>query len=118
MLMRKIVLLLGVLLFVPSISYADKWCTGKVKYTGVSKHGVVFVNGPGGMPSVYLCNIVNQENAVKVEACKHMYATLLAAKAAEKNVSITFTPEPSSCSSFTGWVYAPGVNWVFSEVSQ
>lgn len=88
-------------------------CQGKIGDLGVVRSGTVYVNGPSGLPSVYLCNLATAQNNVDPEACKAMYSTLLAAKAADRNVDITFLPAlTNACSEFSSWTYAPNVNWV------
>lgn len=61
-------------------AFADTHCKGKVAYLAIGRGGMVLVNGPGGLPSVYLCNVQNKVNNVEVESCKAMYSTLLTAK--------------------------------------
>jgi len=91
---------------------ADSFCTGKIKTLAISKSGVLLVGGPGGLPSTYLCNTETKINNVEPSACKATYGMLLAAKAQAKDVSITFNPGISSCSSVASWGWATNFNWV------
>ncbi|HCG8219563.1 hypothetical protein NB520_19700 [Vibrio antiquarius] len=95
-------------------STAETWCEGKVTSIGVKKSGLVYASGPGGLPVVYLCNLQNKVNDVEVESCKAMYSSLLAAKAQNANVKITFSPDIESCSSVPSWAYADDLNWVIT----
>ncbi|MCG7563005.1 MULTISPECIES: hypothetical protein [Pseudoalteromonas] len=112
-LLKKISVSLVFLVSLPA--FADSFCTGKVTKLGVGRHGVVYVSGPGGLPVVYLCNLQGKSNGIETESCKAMYSSLLAAKAQNKPVSITFNPNIGSCSGLSSWRYAPNVNWVISE---
>ncbi|TOK25039.1 hypothetical protein CGI23_11560 [Vibrio parahaemolyticus] len=96
-------------------AFADTHCKGKVAYLAIRREGTVLVNGPGGLPSVYLCNVKHKTNNVEVESCKAMYSTLLAAKSQDKVVNITFLPNIDSCSSLKSWSVAKNINWVFAS---
>ncbi|GLR04321.1 hypothetical protein GCM10007906_19080 [Vibrio hyugaensis] len=114
--MKTILSLVGLLALVttfPAIS--DTHCKGKVTYLAIGRSGTVLVNGPGGLPSVYLCNVQNKVNNIEVESCKAIYSTLLAAKSQDKTVNITFLPNIDSCSSFKSWSVAKNLNWVFAS---
>lgn len=95
-------------------SWAETHCEGKVTSIGIKKSGTVYTSGPGGLPVVYLCNLQNKMNDVEVESCKAMFSNLLAAKAQNKNVKITFDPDIESCSSVPSWADAKYLNWVIS----
>ncbi|MES1192623.1 MAG: hypothetical protein ABUS47_16300 [Steroidobacter sp.] len=112
--MLKKLIVTCTILLIATPAFADSpSCIGKIGDLGVVRSGTVYVNGPGGLPSVYICNLATTQNNVDPEACKAMYSTLLAAKAADKNVDITFLPAlTNTCSEFSGWTYAPNVNWV------
>lgn len=114
--MNKIVCLIGLFISVVTIpAFADTHCRGKVTYLAIGRGGTVLVSGPGGLPSVYICNVQNKYNDVEVESCKTMYSTLLAAKSQDKAVNITFLPNIDSCSSFKSWSVAKNLNWVFAS---
>jgi len=114
--MRRFFLVTAILLSMNSVAKADLICSGNVKFVGVGKYGVLMAEGPGGLPLVYLCNVVTENNGVKPEACKSMHATLLAAKMAAKPVSITFNPNPNiSCGDFNSWSWASNLNWIYNR---
>ena len=96
-------------------AFADTHCKGKVAYLANGRGGTVLVNGPGGLPSVYICKVQLKINNVEVESCKAMYSTLLAAKSQDKVVNITFLPNIDSCSSLKSWSVAKNINWVFAS---
>jgi len=84
------------LLSLTSISIADTMCKGKIEYMGIGRSGVLLVKGPGGLPATYLCNTEVEMNNVKPSACKAAHGMLLAAKIADKDVSVTFNPNITS----------------------
>lgn len=102
-----------VLLCVSTSVFADSACKGKIEYTGVGRGGAVLVKGPGELPATYLCSVESKMNNVEPNACRAVYSTLLAAKMADKEVSITFNPEISSCESVKAWGWAENFNWIF-----
>lgn len=109
--MKKILLFVGlVVAVIAPLAFADTHCN-----LAIGRGGMVLVNGPGGLPNVYLCNVQNKVNNVEVESCKAMYSTLLAAKSQDKAVNITFLPNIDSCSSFESWSVAKNLNWVFAS---
>lgn len=115
----KMLLRVGVLiisLFFGVAAFADMHCTGSIMALGVNRSGLMYVNGPGGLPSVYICNLFSEENGVKPDACKAMYAELLTAYSAGAAVHVTFLPAPSyGCSEFSSWSYAPNINWILRQ---
>ncbi|UTZ25495.1 hypothetical protein HB761_01305 [Vibrio campbellii] len=114
--MNKIVCLVGLFISVVTLpALADTHCKGKVTYLAIGRGGTVLVSGPGGLPSVYICNVQHKTNNVEVESCKAMYSTLLAAKSQDKVVNITFLPNIDSCSSLKSWSVAKNINWVFAS---
>lgn len=111
--MLKKISLLFVLIFSVEASSRDFFCTGKITILAINRSGTLLVGGPGGLPSTYLCNIETKTNNVEPSACKATYNMLLAAKAQGKEVSITFNPTISSCSSVASSGWATNFNWVF-----
>ena len=111
---KKLISILFLSLF-SFFASADYFCTGEVQTVGVKRGGVVVVKGPGGLPSVYLCNLSSTVNNVTPEACRAVYSTLLAAEAQGAKVSITFNPNISSCNSLPSWDYARNFNWVLTQ---
>ncbi|WP_148049867.1 hypothetical protein [Gallaecimonas pentaromativorans] len=101
------------LIFISFSSLADTRCDGKISDLAIGHGGVVLVTIPEQFSAVYICSVVDKQNGVDPEACRAMYSTLLAAKAAEKSVSITFLPAISSCSMNKSWAWAQNINWIF-----
>ncbi|WP_251359725.1 hypothetical protein [Kangiella sp. TOML190] len=104
-----------ILLLASSWSIGDTWCTGELNQLAVGRSGTVFVQGPGGLKGVYLCNLNLKNNNVEPEACKAMYSVLLAAKSQSREVSITFNPNIESCQSIPSWTWATNFNWAFMK---
>lgn len=89
-------------------AYASTYvCTGTVTYLGVDSvdNGVIVVGGPGGLPDIGLCSL-SQAGAFTTDACKAIYATLLAAKLSGQTISISFS-DNLTCSTQPAWG-APG----------
>ena len=47
---------------------ADSFCTGKISALSVGRSGTVMIQGPGGLPYIYLCNTENKFNNVETSA--------------------------------------------------
>lgn len=103
-----LIILLGGISF---SSIADTHCIGKVEGLGMGKGGILYVSGPGGLPATYLCSVHSKSNNVETEACKVIYSQLLAAKAQNETVNITFNPA-TPCTSAKSWGWAANFNWV------
>ncbi|USH03689.1 hypothetical protein K6Q96_06765 [Grimontia kaedaensis] len=91
--------------------YADSFCKGKIETLAVGRGSVLLISGPGGLPSTYLCDLSEKQNNVDPEACRAIYSLLLAAKAQDKSVNITFNPNIKSCSGVASWNWARDFNW-------
>jgi len=92
----------------PKATYA---CTGTVATLALNPLGLVVTN-VGSLSYVYLCNVTTTYNGVTAEACKAIYAHLLAAKLSAQTVafffddSLTCTTHPV-WANLTGWYYGP-----------
>ena len=79
-------------------------CTGQVSYLGLEGGGNVVVALTNGPTIHSMCNIVNQgEYTVAPAVCKTMYATLLAAKLTERQVTIYYADNGYTCNTFPNW---------------
>ena len=108
--MKKIIFISSLLFSFNSI--ADSSCLGKISALSIGRGGTVLVQGPGGLPSVYLCNTEYKYNNVEASACNAIYSTLLSAHAQNKEVNITFNPSIPSCSGVKSWAVATNFNWI------
>ena len=89
-------------------------CTGVVSKIGVGVDGHVVVSGPGGLNSVFICNINGITNGVTVDLCKSMYSGLLTSYATGSPTIISFTNN-TACSAFQPWQYAQNIGWVIQQ---
>jgi hypothetical protein len=104
------ILLSMTLLVVPA--HAAYVCSGTVTYLGFdSGSGTLTVAGPGGLPPIYICSMVNNTAGWTTETCKTAYATLLAAKLSGQTADIFFgdnltcTTQPAWSTATEGNVY-------------
>jgi hypothetical protein len=78
-------------------------CAGRVAYLALGQGGTVQVSIGFGV--WYLCDLGSARNGFTLEACRGAYASLLAAHAQGRRVSIFFNvPEPTACSAFGSWI--------------
>lgn len=99
-------------LVVPSARAAID-CTGTITNLSLqlSTAGTVTLSLSGGPTYTYLCDIADAgRNGVAPVVCKAMYASLLTAKATNKQVLIRFN-DYDSCSSVPAWGNAGSLGW-------
>ena len=89
-------------------------CSGVVSKIGVGVDGHVVVSGPGGLNSVFICNINGITNGITVDLCKSMYSSLLSSYASGSTAIISFTNN-TACTAFQSWQYAPNIGWVLQQ---
>ncbi|WP_432720760.1 hypothetical protein R0381_002952 [Jeongeupia wiesaeckerbachi] len=90
-------------LFMAQASFANFGCSGKVSMLAVDSAAAVFVAINGG-PIHSICNLDARAGYSFVPSgCKAAYATLLAAKTADKTVSISYGGDAYTCSSIPAW---------------
>jgi hypothetical protein len=98
------------LVAIPSFAWVD--CTGTV--TNLSLHfdmqGTVILGLSGGPSATYVCAVDNVMNDVSPTVCRTMYASLMAAKLANKRVLIRFD-DHSTCTSVPNWAPAGQLSW-------
>ena len=91
--------LFSLLLLVPSVSFANYHCEGKINHIGLSDDSTLLVNNGFGVHK--LCNSDDVY-------CKDWKALALAAKMADKNIKIHYrnssVNSPSACNTIGSWV--------------
>lgn len=95
----------------PARSAVD--CKGSVSNLSVQLNavGTITLSLSGGPTYTYLCNVGEGSlNGVSPSVCKTMYATLLTAKATNKQVNIRFY-DYDSCSAVPSWGNAGALGW-------
>jgi len=85
-------------------AYAGQYgCTGTVTMVFINSNGVMVVSGPGGLPPIGLCSVnVGGGGVFSPDACKVVYATLLAAKLSGQSAQINFN-DALTCSTQPVW---------------
>lgn len=92
-------------------AWANYSCTGPVKGVAIDVSvGDVLAETAGGMNWPRLCNTRNQVNGVAPDDCKRVYASLLAAQAQGRTVTIWISDASSTanCGSQTPWGWVAG----------
>jgi len=95
------------------VAHAAVDCTGTVTSLSVQLggEGTVTLSLSGGPTYTYLCDIAGIErNGVDRTVCKVMYASLLAAKATNKQVLIRFN-NYNLCTDVPPWADAGSLGW-------
>lgn len=93
---------------------AAVFCTGNINRVGVDPGGVVTMYSPAVAPDfVYVCQIGGTTNGVSSDACKSIYATLLAAKAQGVAVQWAFN-DSTTCGQRAAWTYLS--NWYWGPI--
>jgi len=110
--MYKILSVFSILLLYSTFTSADVDCTGKVTSLTVQLDtvGVVTLALEGGPNMVNICGVASLYNNVSPEACKAMYATLMAAKLSNKKILMRFYGNYTSCAAIPAWIATP-VGW-------
>ena len=88
-------------------------CTGTITNLSLqlNNEGTVTLSLSGGPSWTYLCNVGTPErNGVNSSVCKTMYSSLLAAKAANKQVLIRFY-DYDSCAAVPAWANSGSLGW-------
>jgi hypothetical protein len=93
---------------------AAVFCQGTINRVGVNPLGVVNVYAPAlATDFVYICQIGDHTNGVSPEACKSILATLLSAKAQEKEVRWAFN-DSTACGQRPTWSWLQ--NWYWGPI--
>jgi len=110
--MRKTLSVFVSLFLYSAFTNADIDCTGKVTSLTVQLDSVggVTLALEGGPSMVNICGVASTYNNVAPDACKTMYATLMAAKLSNKKVLMRFYGNYTSCATIPAWT-APPVGW-------
>jgi hypothetical protein len=111
--MRKTLCLL-ILCALPAVSEASYTCSGTVTGLALNLNGLLTVT-VGSLVNVYLCEIGSTYNNVSSDACKAIYAHLLAAKTNGLQEAFSFSDDTAggNCGThaaweaLTGWYYGP-----------
>lgn len=109
---RCILVFTASIFFFSGIASASIDCAGDVTNLSLQLDtvGTVTLSLSGGPSYTYLCNVDGSRNGVSPIVCRTMYATLVAAKAAGKKVSIRFH-NYNSCSAIPAWADAGALGW-------
>lgn len=84
-------------------AHASYECQGTITQLGLGNDGTVVVQGPGGLPAIYLCSVsYTTSNGFGPDSCKAAYATLLAARLSGQSVNIFFN-DNLTCSTQPAW---------------
>ena len=94
-------------------SFAAIDCMGEVTNVSLQRpaQGTVTLSLSGGPSFTYLCDVDGVgRNGVSATVCRTMYATLMAAKASGKKISIRFY-DYSTCSAIPAWTDSGALGW-------
>ncbi len=93
-------------------AYANYSCGGKVTYLGVDMGGSLTV-AVSSTPIHKICNLNDATGwTPSVAVCKSIYAQILSAKLAGKNIVIYYSDNIYSCSSLPSWGSVPSAYFV------
>lgn len=105
-----------VLSLICGTAFASYTCTGPVQGVEIAPDGQVNAQTLAGTINwTYLCSVETTENNVAPDACKAIYATLLAAQLSGQPVTLWFN-DSLTCTThptwtwLTGWYFGPAVN--------
>jgi hypothetical protein len=93
------------------LAWAGYSCTGIVSGTQIAPNGNVGAANMAGMTWIFLCNVSISVNGVDPSTCKAIYATLLAAEAQGRGVTLWLNDEPNTCASHPEWGMLTGWYW-------
>ena len=96
-------------LTIPSLA-ASYSCVSPVTNVSQARGGTLLIQSFGGSNWIYLCSMSSTQNGVSADECKTVFAALLAAQLAGKQVRLWFN-DGLSCSTQAAWTYATG--WYF-----
>ena len=103
-----------VLVFVAIVFYASNViaysCVGGVNGVHVDESGYISASSVAGMSWVYFCSVSETYNGVTPQTCKVIYASLLSAQLANKNVRLWFY-DTGNCSTHPAWQQLTGWYW-------
>jgi len=100
--MKKAMMLAAAFCWVSQSAWANYLCTGTTASVTMDQYGNVNTSNSSGLEAVYLCNVANPANGVPVEACKAMYAMLMASKLSGAQVTFWFS-DGLSCTGHPAW---------------
>ncbi len=95
-------------------SWAKVDCTGKISMLSLHlDNGIVIVGLDKGPWAGQICSIQQggKYNNIAPEVCNALYSSLLAAKAANKNVTLRFMDHSSCTTPELSWKAAGWVSW-------
>ena len=96
-----------------NVSQAAVDCSGEITSLSLqlNTEGTVTMSLAGGPSYTYLCDLDGAgRNGVSAVVCRSFYATLLAAKASGKKVTIRFY-NYNSCAAIPAWTNAGALGW-------
>lgn len=90
------------------------FCTGKLDNVALDSGGSVLISVGGSAPIHQICNTASQGSfQTQVPACKAMFATLLAARMADRQIRAYYNdPALTSCSQIAIWSVQPSFYFV------
>lgn len=88
-------------------------CTGSVAGATLDPAGRVYAESLAGLSHTYVCQLGSYSNGVAPDACKAIYAMLVTAQLAQKNVTLWFN-DGGSCTSHPAWSALSG--WYFGPI--
>ncbi|MDN2709725.1 hypothetical protein O0880_09860 [Janthinobacterium sp. SUN118] len=90
---------------------ANYTCSGPVKGVSINGLGAVVAESIGKVQWGFLCNVETATNGINPATCKVMYATLLAAQASGRSVTLWVTDSATVCPDLPArWNYVSGFN--------
>jgi len=104
--MKKAIMLAVAASLVSQSAWANYLCTGTTTSVAMDQYGDVNISNSSGLQWVGLCNVNNPVNGVPVEACKAMYAMLMASKLSGAQVTLWFS-DGLSCTTHPEWATLP-----------
>jgi len=100
--MKKALMLVVAGSLISQSAWANYACTGTTTNVTIDQYSNVNMSNSSGMEFVSLCNVANPINGISVEACKAMYAMLLASKLSGSQVTYWFS-DGLSCTTHPAW---------------
>jgi hypothetical protein len=104
--MKKAMMLAAAVFWVSQSAWANYACTGSTTNVTIDQYSNVNMSNSSGIEFVTLCNVANPENGISVEACKAMYAMLVASKLSGSQVTLWFS-DGLSCTTHPAWQMLP-----------
>src|SRR5215472_4805074 len=104
--MKKAMMLAAAFFWVSQSAWANYACTGTTTSVAMDQYGGVNMSNSSGLEWVFLCSVNNPANGISPDACKAMYATLMASKLSGAQVTLWFS-DGLSCTTHPEWATLP-----------